>query len=130
MLYEVITRKKRNGFSLVELLAVIILLGIISLIIVPSVLKTLENSKKDSFHNSVVGLITSATNYVGENDFKEWTGGLTISYRITSYNVCYTKLLRVKKDICLNSFLVKLGGSFVKHQITIMHSVLMLGGMH
>lgn len=72
--------KKRTGFSLVELLAVIILLGIVSLIIVPSVLKTLENSKKDSFHNSVVGLITSATNYVGENDFAEWSGGLTISY--------------------------------------------------
>lgn len=72
--------KKRNGFSLVELLAVIILLGIISLIIVPSALKTLENSKKKAFENSVVGLITSATNYVGESDFTEWPSGLTISY--------------------------------------------------
>lgn len=72
--------KKRNGFSLVELLAVIILLGIIALIIVPSALKTLENSKKEAFHNSVIGLITSATNYMGENDFAEWTSGLTISY--------------------------------------------------
>lgn len=72
--------KKRNGFSLVELLAVIILLGIISLIIVPSALKTLENSKKDAFENSVIGLITSATNYMGESDFAEWPGGLTISY--------------------------------------------------
>lgn len=72
--------KKRNGFSLVELLAVIILLGIISLIIVPSALKTLENSKKEAFENSVVGLITSATNYVGESDFVEWPSGLTISY--------------------------------------------------
>ena len=72
--------KKRSGFSLVELLAVIILLGIIALIIVPSALKTLENSKKESFQNSVVGLITSATNYMGESDFDEWPGGLTIAY--------------------------------------------------
>ncbi len=70
--------KKTRGFSLVELLAVIILLGIVSLIIIPSALRTLENSKKESFKNSVAGLIASATNYMGENDFVEWTGGLTI----------------------------------------------------
>ncbi len=71
--------KKRNGFSLVELLAVIILLGVVALIIVPSAIKTLENSKKQSFENSVIGLITSATNYMGTSDFVEWPGGLTIS---------------------------------------------------
>ena len=82
--------KKRSGFSLVELLAVIILLGIIALIIVPSALKTLENSKKDAFKNSVVGLITSATNYMGESDFVEWTGGLTIN-NIKTNNLFETK---------------------------------------
>jgi len=71
--------KKRNGFSLVELLAVIILLGIIALIIVPSALKTLDNSKKEAFHDSVLGLITSANDYMGQNDFAEWPTGLTIS---------------------------------------------------
>jgi len=71
--------KKRNGFSLVELLAVIILLGIIALIIVPSALKTLDNSKKEAFHDSVLGLITSANDYMGQNDFAEWSTGLTIS---------------------------------------------------
>ena len=82
--------KKRTGFSLVELLAVIILLGIIALIIVPSALKTSENSKKDAFKNSVVGLITSATNYMGESDFVEWPGGLTIT-NIQTNNLFDTK---------------------------------------
>lgn len=71
--------KERKGFSLVELLAVIILLGIIALVIVPSVMTTIDSSKKESFERSVVGLITAATNYTGENDFEDWPeAGLTI----------------------------------------------------
>ena len=72
-------KKKKNGFSLVELIAVIIVLGIIALIIIPSTLKTLDKSKKDSFESSVVGLIKSATNYMAESDFEDWTSGLTIA---------------------------------------------------
>lgn len=72
-------KKKINGFSLVELLAVIIVLGIIALIIIPSTLKILDKSKKDSFERSVVGLIKAATNYMAESDFEDWTSGLTIA---------------------------------------------------
>ena len=35
----------KKGFTLVELLAVIVILGIIALITVPNVLKTINNSK-------------------------------------------------------------------------------------
>lgn len=74
-------KKIRNGFSLIELLAVIILLGIISLIIVPSVIKTIENAKKDSFEKSVAGLISASVSYMGDSDFEDWpVSGLAIPY--------------------------------------------------
>ena len=43
--------KKNNnsGFTLVELLAVIVIMGILMMVAIPSVTRTIENSRKDSF---------------------------------------------------------------------------------
>ena len=40
--------KKKNGFTLVELLAVIVILAIILVIAVPKILNVIEETKKDS----------------------------------------------------------------------------------
>ena len=42
--------KKRNGFTLVELLAVIVVLAIIMIIAIPNILDTMNSSKKSSFY--------------------------------------------------------------------------------
>ena len=52
--------KKRNGFSLAELLAVIVLLGIISIILVPNITKLLKDSKED-LYNKQIKVIELAT---------------------------------------------------------------------
>src|SRR5574344_395790 len=41
--------KKKKGFTLVELLAVIVVLAIIMIIAIPSVLKSMNNAKKGAF---------------------------------------------------------------------------------
>ena len=41
--------KKRNGFTLVELLAVIVVLAIIMIIAIPAVLDVMNNARKSSF---------------------------------------------------------------------------------
>ena len=41
--------KSNKGFSLVELLGVIILLGIVAVVIVPNVVDTIANSDKKAF---------------------------------------------------------------------------------
>ena len=54
---------KRNGFTLIEVLAVIILIGIISVIIYPKVANTINNSTESTSLLSVEGLIDSLNGY-------------------------------------------------------------------
>lgn len=50
----------RKGFTLVELLAVVVILAIISLITVPIINKVIEDNKKGSVQTSAYNLISSA----------------------------------------------------------------------
>ncbi len=49
--------ENNKGFTLIELLAVIVILVIIMVIITPQVLKIIETAEKESFKNSVKGLM-------------------------------------------------------------------------
>ncbi len=50
---------KKRGFTLVELLAVIIIIGVVALITVPSVNSILERSRKGAFRSSANGILRS-----------------------------------------------------------------------
>ena len=53
-------RKKKNAFTLIELLAVIVILAVILVIAVPRILNVIETSKKDSIKSSARMIINSA----------------------------------------------------------------------
>ena len=53
-------RKKKNAFTLIELLAVIVILAVILVIAIPRILDVIETSKKDSFKNAVQLIADSA----------------------------------------------------------------------
>ena len=53
-------RKKKNAFTLIELLAVIVILAVILVIAVPRILDVIDVSKKDSFKNSAQLIADSA----------------------------------------------------------------------
>ena len=52
--------KKRNAFTLIELLAVIVILAVILVIAIPRILDVIETSKKDSIKSSARMIINSA----------------------------------------------------------------------
>ena len=57
----------KKGFTLVELLAVMILLGIISLIAIPSIGKMLIRSRENAYESTKNELIKAAKNYYADN---------------------------------------------------------------
>ncbi len=57
----------KKGFTLVELLAVIIILGIIALITFPIVDKSIENSKQAALERSIDSILEAAHNYSTQN---------------------------------------------------------------
>ena len=57
----------KRGFTLVELLAVLILLGVVSLIAIPSVGKILNRSREKARESTKNELIKAAKNYYADN---------------------------------------------------------------
>ena len=53
----------KKGFTLVELLAVIVILAVIALITTPIIIDSLNTSKKEAFKDSVNSLIKVTQNY-------------------------------------------------------------------
>ncbi len=54
---------KKKGFTLVELLAVIIILGVIALITFPIVDNSIKNSKQAALEQTIDSILESARNY-------------------------------------------------------------------
>ena len=54
-------KKTKTGFTLIELLAVIIILGILVLIAIPSVTKVINDSRKETYIDTVKKYVNGAT---------------------------------------------------------------------
>jgi prepilin-type N-terminal cleavage/methylation domain-containing protein len=61
----------KKGFTLIELIGVILLLGIISLIAVPAVSNIIQQSKKEAFRASVIYIFEATTIYIYDNNYPD-----------------------------------------------------------
>ena len=59
--------KNKKGFTLVELLAVIVLLGLLAILITPKITETLKKQKKAIFTNSVEGIVNAISNDIADD---------------------------------------------------------------
>ena len=58
---------KNKGFTLVELLSIIVLLGIISLIVYPTITKSLEKARNNAYNTQIAEIKTMAKNWATKN---------------------------------------------------------------
>ena len=63
--------KKKNGFTLVELLAIIIILGIIAIITVPIITKTLKESRINAAQDSAYGYVDAVNRLYYSNSLNK-----------------------------------------------------------
>ncbi len=93
--------KFKKGFTLVELMAVIIIIGVVLLIVIPNVSGVLKRAEQKTFASSAKGIIRSANDYFSDDGFTVSEGSCvdadsgTIefdkNYQITGGEICYVK---------------------------------------
>ena len=89
-------RKKKNAFTLIELLAVIVILAVILVISIPRILDVIETSKKDSFKSTAQLIADSAekkyvTNKLNNTD-EEITCDKVAKISSKDYEYCFVKI--------------------------------------
>lgn len=70
--------KNEKGLTLIELLAVIVILGIIAAIAIPSIGSIIQKSKEDAVKADAITVINAAKNYVAANGIAN-SGTTTVS---------------------------------------------------
>ena len=88
---------KKKGFTLVELLAVIIILGVLMLIAIPSVTNYINNSRKETYANTGKELIKGASHLVTKSNDVNYEGELDFTDTDTTYYIPYTCINTDKK---------------------------------
>ena len=89
---------KTKAFTLVELLAVIIILGILTVIITPKIIKTLSEAKKNTNMTSAQNLAKSAGLKVSNNEMTGNNENIKINYQ-TGENTNYLDYTGEKPEI-------------------------------
>ena len=101
------TKVKSKGFTLIELISVIILMGVIALITVPIIKDTIESSREKNFKNSALGLIEAANEYYLSSKLN---GEL---FEEIEFKVNNGKMVSGDKELSFNGK-VPVGDSYVK----------------
>ena len=61
-------QQNQQGFTLIELLAVITIMGILMMVAIPSVSRTIENSRRDTFANTATAYIDAVKNSISADE--------------------------------------------------------------
>lgn len=80
---------KKTGFTLTELLAVIVILAVIALIATPIILNVIENSKEGAFKDSVHGIIQVAEQDYAQKLINEEDVELPFTYKLSEDKLTY-----------------------------------------
>lgn len=59
----------KKGFTLIELIAVIVIIGVLGILIVPNLLTAVDNSKEASYNSLIKNIVTSSQTYYEECEY-------------------------------------------------------------
>ncbi len=108
--------KNKKAFTLIELLAVILILAVILAVVTPSVLSFLQSSKQKAYDTSINKIIEAARIYVASNikDFKDIDYYEMSLDELCSSDYLDCPIINPKNDEELNGFiyLTKSGRTF------------------
>ena len=90
--------KNKKGFTLVELLAVIVILGVLLLIAVPSITGVIENSRKNSFVSSVNMVVDQIKSQVSIAEIGDTIYNNVVEDEGHEKNNCYVDMTKVALD--------------------------------
>ncbi|MDQ0163155.1 type II secretion system protein [Aeribacillus alveayuensis] len=71
--------KNERGLTLVELLAVIVILGVIAAVAVPSIGNIIQKSKEDGVKADAIAILNAAKLYITEQNVDTTSGAVTIT---------------------------------------------------
>ncbi len=83
---------KSAGFTLIELLAVITIMGILMMVAIPSVSRTIENSRRDTFADVAKQYINTVRNAVLSDELNCTINGTTQSVGATPDGLYYYRI--------------------------------------
>lgn len=89
---------KNKAFTLIELLAVIVILGVILLVAIPSVMNYIERSKRSAFKDSAYGLIDATQMYYA-SEYQDSSANIEVTCNKVSCLVDDNKTLEFKGKV-------------------------------
>ncbi len=97
-------KQNKKGFTLVELLAVIVILAIIALIATPIILGVIDDAKKGAAKSSLIGYIdalekSAITKLIDDNSYNVASKTFTISENGSSVTDSSTPAVTLKVDV-------------------------------
>ncbi|MEZ2716866.1 prepilin-type N-terminal cleavage/methylation domain-containing protein [Niallia circulans] len=101
--------KNEKGLTLIELLAVIVILGIIAAIAIPSISGIIQNSKEDAVRADAITILNAAKNYAAANDVSKIEGGKITQAQIDSSYVNNLEITSFSVDVTDNEFKLTAG---------------------
>lgn len=101
--------KNEKGLTLIELLAVIVILGIIAAIAIPSISGIIQNSKEDAVRADAITILNAAKNYAAANDVSKIDGGKITEDQIDSSYVNNLEITSFSVDVTDNEFKLTAG---------------------
>ncbi|MBZ9534698.1 prepilin-type N-terminal cleavage/methylation domain-containing protein [Cytobacillus oceanisediminis] len=96
--------KNEKGLTLIELLAVIVILGIIAAIAIPSISGIIQNSKEDAVRADAITILNAAKNYAAANDVSNIEGGKITQAQIDNSYVNNLSIKNFSVDVSDNEF--------------------------